>query len=52
MIGVNQIINTMLGSSYSTTEMEDILREVGFKDIKSEQMAPPSPFIMVSGYKR
>lgn len=34
------------------TEMENFLREVGFTDIKSEQMAPPSPFIMVSGYKR
>lgn len=52
LIGVNQIINTVEGKSYSTTEMEDILREVGFVDIKSEQMAPPSPFIMVSGYKR
>jgi precorrin-6B methylase 2 len=52
LIGVNQIINTVLGSSYSTTEMENILREVGFKDIQSRQMAPPSPFIMVSGYKR
>jgi len=52
LIGVNQIINTVSGSSYSTTEMEDILREVGFVDISSKQMAPPSPFIMVSGYKR
>lgn len=52
LIGVNQIINTVEGTSYSTTEMEDLLREVGFVDIKSEQMAPPSPFIMVSGWKR
>jgi precorrin-6B methylase 2 len=52
LIGVNQIINTVNGTSYSTTEMENILREVGFVDVKSEQMAPPSPFIMVSGYKR
>lgn len=52
MIGVNQIINTVSGSSYSSAEMEALLREVGFKDVKSEQMAPPSPFIMVSGYKR
>lgn len=52
LIGVNQIINTVEGKSYSTTEMEDILRDVGFVDIKSEQMAPPSPFIMVSGWKR
>jgi len=52
LIGVNQVINTVAGSSYSTTEMEDILRQVGFVEIKSEQMAPPSPFIMVSGYKR
>lgn len=52
LIGVNQIINTVGGSSYSTTEMEAILAEVGFVDIKSEQMAPPSPFIMVTGYKR
>ncbi len=52
LIGVNQIINTVGGSSYSTTEMEDILREVGFVDVNSEQMSPPSPFIMVSGYKR
>ncbi len=52
LIGVNQVINTISGTSYSTTEMETILREVGFVDIKSEQMAPPSPFIMVSGYKR
>ncbi len=52
LIGVNQVINTVSGTSYSTAEMEAILREVGFVDIKSEQMAPPSPFIMVSGYKR
>lgn len=52
LIGVNQVINTVAGTSYSTAEMEAILREVGFVDIKSEQMAPPSPFIMVSGYKR
>ncbi len=52
LIGVNQVINTVGGSSYSTTEMEDILKEVGFVDVKSEQMAPPSPFIMVLGYKR
>ncbi len=52
LIGVNQVINTVSGTSYSTTEMEAILGEVGFVDIKSMQMAPPSPFIMVSGYKR
>lgn len=52
LIGVNQIINTVAGSSYSTTEMEEILREVGFVDVTSKQMEPPSPFIMVSGYKR
>lgn len=52
LIGVNQIINTVSGTSYSTTEMENILRDVGFVDISSEQMAPPSPFIMVRGYKR
>ncbi len=52
LIGVNQVINTVAGSSYSTAEMEEILREVGFVDISSKQMAPPSPFIMVSGYKR
>lgn len=52
LIGVNQIINTVAGTSYSTAEMEKILKEVGFVDVKSEQMAPPSPFIMVSGYKR
>ena len=52
LIGVNQVINTVGGSSYSTTEMEGILDEVGFVAIKSEQMAEPSPFIMVSGYKR
>lgn len=52
LIGVNQIVNTVAGSSYSTTEMENFLRDVGFTDISSKQMAPPSPFIMVSGYKR
>ena len=52
LIGVNQVINTIGGSSYSTSEMEAILAEVGFVDISSEQMAPPSPFIMVRGYKR
>ncbi|KAF0192680.1 MAG: O-methyltransferase family protein [Gammaproteobacteria bacterium] len=52
LIGVNQIINTVGGSSYSTAEMEDILRDVGFVDVESRQMAPPSPFIMVTGYKR
>ncbi len=52
LIGVNQIINTVGGTSYSTAEMEEMLREVGFVDIESRQMAPPSPFIMVTGYKR
>ncbi len=52
MIGVNQIINTMGGSSYSTSEMEEIMRSVGFVDIKSEQMPPPSPFMLLTGYKR
>ncbi len=52
MIGVNQIINTIGGSSYSTTEMEEIMRSVGFVDIKSEQMPPPSPFMLLTGYKR
>lgn len=52
LIGVNQIINTVSGTSYSTAEMEEMLREVGFVDIESRQMAPPSPFIMVTGYKR
>lgn len=52
MIGVNQIINTVSGSSYSCAEMEALLQKVGFVDVQSRQMAPPSPFIMVSGYKR
>lgn len=52
MIGVNQIINTVSGSSYSSTEMEEILRDVGFVDVESRPMSPPSPFTMVSGYKR
>jgi len=52
MIGVNQIVNTVSGCSYSTTEMEDILKEVGFVEVESRQMEPPSPFIMVSGYRR
>ncbi|TPW18380.1 MAG: O-methyltransferase family 2 [Halothiobacillaceae bacterium] len=52
LIGVNQIINTVLGQSYSTLEMEEILREVGFIEVQSRQMAPPSPFIMVTGRKR
>lgn len=52
LIGVNQIINTVAGSSYSTTEMEAILKDVGFVDVQSRQMEPPSPFIMVTGRKR
>lgn len=52
MIGVNQIINTVSGMSYSSAEMEAILREVGFVAVESRQMAPPSPFVMVSGYRR
>ncbi len=52
MIGVNQIINTIGGSSYSTTEMEEIMAAVGFVDIKSEQMPAPSPFMLLTGYKR
>ena len=52
LIGVNQIINTVGGSSYSTTEMEEIMSEVGFVDIESRQMDPPSPFILITGYKR
>jgi len=52
LIGVNQVINTVGGCSYSTAEMEEILSDVGFVDISSEQMAAPSPFIMVRGYKR
>ncbi len=52
MIGVNQIINTMGGSSYSTTEMEAIMSKVGFVEIKAEQMPAPSPFMLLTGYKR
>ncbi len=52
LIGVNQIINTVGGSSYSTKEMENIMSSVGFVDIKSEQMPAPSPFILLTGYKR
>ncbi len=52
LIGVNQIINTLGGCSYSTKEMEDIMCSVGFVDIQSEQMAPPSPFVLLTGYKR
>ncbi len=52
LIGVNQIINTVAGCSYSTAEMEAILTDVGFVDVTSKQMADPSPFIMVSGYRR
>ena len=52
LIGVNQIINTVGGSSYSTTEMEEIMSEIGFVDIQSRQMDPPSPFILITGYKR
>ena len=52
LIGVNQIINTVGGSSYSTTEMEEIMTDIGFVDIQSRQMDPPSPFILITGYKR
>ncbi|NOY63482.1 MAG: hypothetical protein GXP10_10120 [Gammaproteobacteria bacterium] len=52
MIGVNQVINTVGGSSYSTTEMETLMAEVGFTDIQSRQMDPPSPFMLLTGYKR
>ncbi len=52
LIGVNQIINTVGGSSYSTTEMMEIMGSVGFVDIESRQMAPPSPFMLLTGYKR
>ena len=52
MIGVNQIINTVGGSSYSTAEMEEIMAAVGFVDINAEQMPAPSPFMLLTGYKR
>jgi len=52
LIGVNQIINTTGGSSYSTSEMEEIMQDIGFVDIESRQMNPPSPFILITGYKR
>jgi precorrin-6B methylase 2 len=52
MIGVNQIINTVGGSSYSTSEMEAIMSSVGFVDIKAQQMPAPSPFMLLTGYKR
>jgi len=52
LIGVNQIINTVSGSSYSTKEMEEIMASVGFVDIDSRQMDPPSPFMLLTGYKR
>lgn len=52
MIGVNQVINTIGGSSYSTTEMQEIMHSVGFVEIKSEQMSPPSPFMLLTGYRR
>ena len=52
LIGVNQIINTVGGSSYSTTEMMDIMKEVGFVNIEARQMPAPSPFILLTGYKK
>ncbi len=51
MIGVNQIINTAGGCSYSTSEMEEIMRAVGFVKVKSEQMPAPSPFMLLTGHK-
>jgi len=52
LIGVNQVINTIGGSSYSTKEMEVFLNNVGFADIECRQMDPPSPFMLITGYKR
>jgi precorrin-6B methylase 2 len=52
LIGVNQTINTLGGSSYSTREMEAFMSEAGFVDIECRQMGPPSPFMLLTGYKR
>ncbi len=52
LIGVNQTINTLGGSSYSTREMETFMKKAGFVDIECRQMGPPSPFMLLTGYKR
>ncbi len=52
LIGVNQIINTTGGSSYSTKEMEVFMSDIGFADIECRQMDPFSPFILLTGYKK
>lgn len=51
LIGVNQIVNTAGGTSYSTTEMETVLSNIGFTNILSRQMSPPSPFILLTAEK-
>ncbi|MFQ5456820.1 MAG: methyltransferase [Nitrospirota bacterium] len=51
MIGVNQVLHTTGGRSYSQSDMEELLRETGFIDIKSQIMPPPSPFTLITGVK-
>lgn len=51
LIGVNQCIHTEGGRAYSTTEMEEFMRDIGFVDILSRPMSPPSPFMLITASK-
>lgn len=51
LIGVNQLIHTPGGAAYSSQELGDWLKEVGFVKIKSMVLPPPSPFTVITARK-
>ena len=51
LIGVNQLLHTPGGAAYSSKELSDWLKDVGFVKIKTIPLPPPSPFTVITARK-
>jgi predicted O-methyltransferase YrrM len=51
LIGVNQLLHTPGGSSYSGEEMAEWMSEMGFVKVQRVPMPSPSPFTVLKGIK-
>jgi len=48
LIGVNQLLHTPGGAAYSSKELSDWLKEVGFVKIRTIPLPSPSPFTVIT----
>lgn len=51
LIGVNQVIHTPAGRAYGSGEIEQWVKEAGFRRVRFVPMPPPSPFTVLRGIK-